>query len=129
MVNKSESFEPSILLVEDDPLTREQLGELLREYSRHLYLAENGEQGLKIYKETKPDIVITDILMPLMNGLDMARRIREINPLVQLIIITAYSGIDEFCDSKQTVHYVWKPVDIDQLFDVISKCKEQVVAG
>ena len=90
----SHAWEPSILLVEDDALTSEQLGDLLRSKSRRLHFAGNGEQGLTIYKEIRPDIVITDILMAGMNGLDMARGIRKLDPAVPIIVMTAYSDTD-----------------------------------
>lgn len=127
MANKPEQFQPSILLVEDDPVTREQLGDLLREYTGSLQIAENGEQGLSIYADTRPDIVITDILMPAMNGIEMARRIRKLDPDARIIAITAYSDMEDIGDAEQDIfRHVRKPLDIDELVAALKQCAEKI---
>ena len=126
MANKQERFQPSILLVEDDPVTRAQLEELLREHSRQVYSAENGEQGLDIYACARPDIVITDILMPAMNGIEMARRIRKLDPAAQIICITAYSHREDFDGTRDIVRYVLKPLDVDELFKAVTQCAREI---
>ncbi len=129
MTGKSRQFEPSILLVEDDPLTRQQLGELLGGHFRDLDFAENGEQGLKRYEERKHDIVITDILMPVLDGLDMAGRIRKLNPAAQIVIITAYTEIaNSACARQVAVNYVQKPIDIDVLVEIMNQCRDRIAA-
>jgi YesN/AraC family two-component response regulator len=129
MANKRKRLQPSILLVEDDPVTREQLEDLLRERSQRLYIAENGERGLSIYAEAWPDVVITDILMPAMNGVEMARRIRKLDPAAQIIGITAYSEMEDFGDTKQDiVRYVLKPLDLDELFKAVDQCAQKILA-
>ena len=122
-------WEPTILLVEDDPLTSEQLGDLLRTGSRQVLRAENAEQGLAMYKETKPDIVITDILMSGMNGLDMARQIRKLDPAVPIIVMTAYSETADFEFAGEILdNLILKPVDLVALHNTISRCGEKVLA-
>jgi YesN/AraC family two-component response regulator len=126
---KAHGWEPTILLVEDDALTSEQLGELLQEGSRQVLRAVNAEQGLRMYKETRPDIVITDILMPGMNGLEMAREIRKLDPSVPIIVITAYSETDDFEAARELLYnLILKPVDIGALQDTVSRCREKVLA-
>ncbi len=130
MADSGKQFEPSILLVEDDPLTRQQLGELLGGHFRDLDFAENGEQGLKRYEERRHDIVITDILMPAMDGLDMANRIRKLNPAARIVIITAYSEFGNSTSAHQlAVHYIQKPIDIDELVDILKQCRDRIVSG
>ncbi len=129
MANRRKKFQPSILLVEDDPVTREQLGDLLRERSSRVHIAENGEQGLSVYADTRPDIVITDILMPAMNGIEMARRIKELDPAAQIIAITAYSEMEDLGETNQNiVRYVLKPLDIGELFNAVNQCAEKIPA-
>jgi two-component system cell cycle response regulator len=122
-------FKPSILLVEDDPLTRGQLGELLSEHFPRLSVADNGEHGLKLYRERRPDIVITDILMPVMDGMEMARAILKMNPRAQIVIITAYDEIADSADADRlTVDYALKPIDFDALLETINRCKDRILA-
>lgn len=124
-----EVWEPEILLVEDDPLTSEQLSDLLRSSCRCLHVAGSAEQGLSLYTETRPDIVITDILMSGMNGLAMARRIRELDPAVPVIVITAYSEMDDFGAAGEIFEdLILKPVDIGELLNAISRCREKILA-
>lgn len=85
--------------------------------------------GTEFVSGEKPDIVITDILMPVMNGLEMARKILSIDISAQIIVITAYSDMDGFIDSERLfVHRVWKPVDIDELYEAVSHCRERIAA-
>lgn len=125
----SRQFEPTILLVEDDPLTRQQLTDLLKEQFPNLDVAVDGEQGLKLYQERKHDVVVTDILMPVMDGLDMADRIRKLNPSAQIVVITAYNEDSHAPDRRQVaVTYVLKPIDIDALVDTVNRCTEKILA-
>ncbi len=123
------SNKPSILIVEDDPWTREQLGDLLAGYCREIHLARDGEQGLNMYREVRPDIVITDVLMPVMSGWDMTRKIREMDSAARIVVITAYSDTDNLKESDCiSVQYVFKPVDIDNLIDVIGRMHTEKTA-
>lgn len=129
MASRNTQFEPSILLVEDDPLTRQQLADLLSGHFHELHFAENGEQGLRMYQERKHDIVITDILMPVMNGLDMAGRIRKLNPAARIVIMTAHSEIANSADARQVAdNYVLKPIDVDALVEIVNRCKDTILA-
>ncbi|EOA6659593.1 butyrate response regulator transcription factor BumR [Campylobacter jejuni] len=110
-----------ILVVEDEIKTRESLINVLSERFSKVIGAQNGDEGLKKFKKFKPDLVITDIAMPIMDGLDMAREIKEISDDVPIVVLSAYSekerllrsidiGIDE---------YLIKPIDIEELFKVL----------
>lgn len=73
--------------------------------------------------------MITDILMAGMNGLDMARGIRKLDPAVPIIIMTAYSDTDNVRSAREIFdHLVLKPVDIPELLDAIDCCKEKIIA-
>lgn len=126
MIN-SRGREPTILLVEDDALTSEQLGDLLRNNCGRLLLTGNGDQGLRMFEETRPDIVITDILMSGMNGLDMARRMRKIDPAVPIIAVTAYTDMGEFGAAAEIFNtLLLKPLDVGELLIAIERCKEKI---
>ncbi|QWR78665.1 response regulator transcription factor [Candidatus Magnetomonas plexicatena] len=91
--------EMSVLYVEDEAAVRLSVGESLTGLCRNLYMASNGKEGLDIYLAYRPDIVITDIRMPKMNGLTMVREIKKENPKVQVIITTAFSDKDMLIES------------------------------
>jgi two-component system cell cycle response regulator len=121
-------FHPTILLVEDEPLTRRQLSEMLEEWPARVYTAENGEQGLCLYREQQPDIVITDVIMPVMSGLEMARRIRKRSSKVKIIGITAYVEADDREDNGETSldYSIPKPIHLDRLFAALEQCREEL---
>ena len=74
MSTQLEIKDSSILYIEDDDITREQLSQFLQSQCKVLYTATDGQEGLTLYKQFEPDIVITDIEMPDLNGLEMAKR-------------------------------------------------------
>jgi two-component system, cell cycle response regulator len=122
-------YDISILYVEDERVTREQISRILQRIATELYVAENGQEGLEIYLEKRPDIILTDIMMPVMNGLDMAREIRKIDRDRQIIMLTAYSDTEYLleCISLGVNQYVQKPVDFSQLTSAIESCSDYVL--
>lgn len=80
-----------ILIVEDDTLTREGLAELLMREGYAVIQAKDGTEGLKRYRESQPDLVCLDVMMPEMSGYDLCREIRKTNLHLPLIFITAKS--------------------------------------
>lgn len=110
-----------ILVVEDEIKTRESLINVLSERFSKIIGAQNGDEGLKKFKKFKPDLVITDIAMPIMNGLDMAREIRKISNDVPIVILSAYSEKERLLYSIDIGidKYLIKPVDVEELFKVL----------
>ncbi len=117
----------SILYVEDDLETREELQFILEHYVAKLYIAKNGREGLALYREHQPDIVVTDIQMPEMNGLSMAADIRSINPEQAIVIISAYNDVEYLFRALELgiQHYITKPVSIDRLLNNLSGITER----
>ncbi|EGJ2156041.1 response regulator transcription factor [Campylobacter jejuni] len=112
-----------ILVVEDEIKTRESLINVLSERFSKVIGAQNGDEGLKKFKKFKPDLVITDIAMPIMDGLDMAREIKEISDDVPIVVLSAYSEKERLLRSIDIDigidKYLIKPVDIEELFKVL----------
>lgn len=110
-----------VLVVEDEIKTRESLISVLSERFSKVIGAQNGDEGLKKFKKFKPDLVITDIAMPIMDGLDMARGIKEISDDVPIVILSAYSDKDRLLRSIDIGidKYLIKPVDIEELCKVL----------
>ncbi|HEF2553827.1 TPA: response regulator transcription factor [Campylobacter jejuni] len=110
-----------ILVVEDEIKTRESLINVLSERFSKVIGAQNGDEGLKKFKKFKPDLVITDIAMPIMDGLDMAREIKEISDDVPIVVLSAYSEKERLLHSIDIGidKYLIKPIDIEELFKVL----------
>lgn len=119
----------NILYVEDEKEIREQLSKLLARRINELYTAENGEIGLKLFKEQKVDVVITDIQMPIMDGLEMAEEIRNINADVPIIVITAFNESDYLLKSIDLAisKYLFKPIIPTTLIEVIYEKSKKYV--
>lgn len=124
-----EHYDISLLYVEDERVTREQVSRILQRIVSHLDVAENGLEGLKLYKEKRPDIILTDIMMPVMNGLEMCREIRNMDRDSQLIMLTAHSDTEYLleCISLGVNRYVQKPVDFVQLASAIETCSNYIL--
>ena len=102
----------TLLYVEDDPTTQELMIEILEPNVKTLYIAHDGKHGLELYKEKQPDIVLTDINMPNMDGLQMSEKIKEINPHQAIAMATAFSELNYL---KTAVNigidkYIMKPI-------------------
>lgn len=121
-----DNSEISMLFVEDDPVAREILSIMItRKFPAvKLHVAENGKIGLKLFKAQQPDIVITDINMPVMDGIRMASEIKALNPDVPIVVISAHSDTDYLLSAINLGinQYVLKPVDQQKLFAAIAKC-------
>ncbi|ELG7273697.1 TPA: butyrate response regulator transcription factor BumR [Campylobacter jejuni] len=110
-----------ILVVEDEVKARESMINILSERFSKVIGAQNGDEGLKKFKKFKPDLVITDIAMPIMDGLDIAREIKEISDDVPIVVLSAYSEKERLLRSIDIGidKYLIKPVDIEELFKVL----------
>ncbi|MGR6689660.1 butyrate response regulator transcription factor BumR [Campylobacter jejuni] len=110
-----------ILVVEDEVKARESMINILSERFSKVIGAQNGDEGLKKFKKFKPDLVITDIAMPIMDELDMAREIKEISDDVPIVVLSAYSEKERLLRSIDIGidKYLIKPVDIEELFKVL----------
>lgn len=112
-----------VLVVEDEVKTRESLISVLNSRFAKVIGAQNGDEGLKKFKKFKPDLVITDIAMPIMDGLDMAKEIKEISDDVPVVVLSAFSEKDRLLRSIDIGidKYLIKPIDVEELFKVLDE--------
>ena len=122
------NYKPTILYVEDEKTIRKQLSKFLHYCSDKLYIAEDGLDGLNLYKECHPDIVVSDIKMPNMTGIDMVKAIKKINPKQHIIFTTAHSESGYFMNAieLQVDGYILKPIELNLLEDKIDAVVEQI---
>lgn len=120
-----------LLIVDDEEIEREGMARFIpwEEYGIELVgTAWNGVEGFEKIQSEEPDIVLTDIKMPVMDGIELIRKTREIFPLIEFVVLSGY-GEFEFTSQamEQGVrHYLLKPCDEDQIRDIMDKAKREV---
>jgi len=119
----------SLLYVEDDKNTQEAMKEILKDEVKVLYQASNGEEGLALFKEKRPDIILTDINMPKMSGLDMALVIKHIDRTIPIVIISAFDEKSILLDAINIGidGFVVKPVDIEKLIEKLEEIAQNLL--
>ncbi|HSG67171.1 MAG TPA: response regulator, partial [Bacteroidales bacterium] len=124
-----DKFNVSVLLVEDDRLSLMIYSEFIRKVVSDVYTAADGQQGIDVYREKMPDIIITDIMMPGMDGLEMIREIKKINSQVKVIMISGHSEVDYFIRSIDlgVDGYLLKPIDNVKLKGKIQELGENIM--
>ena len=107
----------SLLYVEDDSATREELAMILEPWVRELHVASDGQSGLDLFKQKRPDLVVTDIQLPRLSGLAMGGEIRRLVPGQPIIVLSAYNDVDYLFRALELGidQYITKPVNVDRL--------------
>ena len=125
MLTQDESYlrTLTVLYVEDDSVTMMLCSQFLQRAVGTLITADNGAEGFDKFLEHSPDIIVTDILMPVMDGLAMAAKIKAVNKNVPIIVLTAFEQIDYLMRAINIGidRYVTKPVDVRMLMDTLLK--------
>ena len=122
---------PKVLLVEDDNLTRTVLGQFLRANGYEVELAENGAQAISLFKEDKFDLVVSDVIMPNVNGWDLSDRINSISPDTPILLMTAYAAVQvqsRQAQSRAMPEVILKPLVLTDLLSKIQDILEQKIS-
>ncbi len=117
-----------ILVVDDEVQTLEMLQMLLEMYGFEVLLAENGHQALQVYANEKPAIVLTDIKMPIMDGMEVLTKIKEINPTAEVIVITGHGDMDLAIKALNldATDFINKPVQRKVLDQALKRAEERI---
>ena len=119
----------SLLYVEDDKQTHEQMEMLLNDEVKEFYQAYDGEEGLTVYKNKRPDIILTDINMPKLDGLEMSKIIKSMDTNQEIVIISAFHDRTTLMNAinLKIDGFVMKPIsDIDILLDKLEKIASDI---
>lgn len=118
-----------VLYVEDDKNLRLETGCIIERIFTDFDTACHGQEGFEAFREKTYDLVITDIEMPHMNGIEMSRAIRHINKDVPIVIISAYSNSNYFIEaiSIGITHYILKPIKMPELIDTFYAAVKGIV--
>jgi DNA-binding NtrC family response regulator len=114
---------PEILVVDDDLTMRRLIGEILREEGMLPVLAQDGMEATRLLKERPPDLVITDLMMPHINGIGILKRAIEANPDAVVVVITGYGTIESAIEAmkKGAWDYIQKPFEPDEFLLLIKR--------
>jgi len=118
----------SILIAEDDPQLRKLYVEYLSLFFETVYEAEDGEEALRTYRSKSPDIIISDINMPKLDGLSLIKQIRLKDQETPIVILSAYTDQDMLLEAVKLhlFEYVVKPVDSKELKDLVFNMIESI---
>lgn len=119
----------SILYVEDSYVNREYTLKILKQRFPDIITAEDGQQGLELFEKHRPDIVITDVRMPVMDGITMAGKIKEIQHDTPIIITSAFGDREVLMDSIRTgvMRFIMKPINIQELLATLDELRTVIL--
>jgi DNA-binding response OmpR family regulator len=118
----------TILYVEDDTEIRESITEFLKRYCKKIYSCNCSEKGMELYHKFHPDILLLDINLPGLSGIDFATKIRKYDTKTRIIISTAYTNHTFMLQAIELdiTRYLVKPVTSQELFSAFEKCLNQL---
>jgi len=117
-----------VLLIEDDKIAQRSLKRVIDKEGYTTFVASDGYEGLNLFKGKKPGIVITDIKMPHIDGMEVMHTVKDISPSTEVILITAYGDYDTaiLALREGVLDYLKKPVDLDQLILSLGRAREKI---
>ena len=116
-----------ILIVEDEPISLEMLSKTLKE-DYDVLTADNGKKGFELYKKFNPHIIISDLNMPIMNGIELIQKIRELDQNSKIIITTFKDDVQTLLQATELklFKYLIKPIDFTALKNIIEESIEEL---
>ncbi len=113
----------SVLVVDDEPSVSDVLQEFLSSQGYDLAVASNGEEAIRLINERRPEIILTDINLPGLSGLDVMRHAKALDPEVSVIVVTGYASASTAIDALRqgAYDYVTKPFDLDEVLQIVER--------
>ncbi|MDQ1245067.1 MAG: hypothetical protein QG565_1408 [Campylobacterota bacterium] len=112
----------SVMVVEDEKVANELLSSTFKNFFAEVKSCFNGNEALEAYLKSTPDVVFVDIIMSGMDGIELSRRIREINPGQIIIVISASNDIDKISESIEVGvnSFIQKPIDTKKIIELLT---------
>jgi len=116
----------TILVIEDERMLARSIQKFLAGYGYETLIAEDGEVGLDLAREIRPDLVFLDVRLPKIEGMELLKKIKELDPSISVIMITAYGSIEGAVEAMKlgAYDYIKKPVDLDELRILADRVQE-----
>ncbi|MBD3800847.1 MAG: response regulator [Campylobacterales bacterium] len=123
-----ETKKMSAMVVEDEAVANELLSSTFKNFFKDVTSAFNGKEALELFKEKKPDIVFVDIIMPEMDGIELARKIREMNPQQMVVVISASNDIQKISETIEigVNSFIQKPIDTKKIIELLQNVTNMV---
>lgn len=121
------STKPSILVVDDELLIRDLLYDFFTGQGWTIAVADSGQKALSIMRQKKVDLVLTDIKMPEMDGMDLTVKLRQDYPDVPVVVMTGYPSVESAIQAlrQRVADYITKPFNINELYKSLEVHLEQ----
>jgi two-component system response regulator AtoC len=113
----------TVLIVDDERTLARSIKLFLRDQGYETEVAEDGEAALKLLPEIRPDLVFLDVRLPKVSGIELLKKIREFDPRICVVLMTAYGSIEGAVEAMKlgAFDYLKKPVDLDELKNLIER--------
>ncbi|GAB6109691.1 Na-translocating system protein MpsC family protein [Fusibacter bizertensis] len=127
-MKNEQQMDLSVLYVEDEPILREEITKFLKRRIKNVTSVENGKEALEIFETIKFDFIITDLMMPVVDGIEMAKRIRETNVDIPIVITTALSDVELMQTTIEVGidRYLLKPIDVETLNNMLGSIHDKL---
>ncbi|WP_321329822.1 response regulator [uncultured Ilyobacter sp.] len=127
--NADLTYRHTILLVDDDKNATKRLSRILTKEGYEVFTANNGKEGLEIINNNKIDILIADIEMPVMGGIELLERVKKFQKDIEVIMMTGFGDESLAIDAlrKGAINYLRKPIDLDEVLIAIEQAVERII--
>ncbi len=117
--------QPKILIVDDEQSAVRNLQHILSKEGCEVIATQSGQNALKLLKQHAFDLVLTDLRMPNVDGMEILRRIKQVSPDTEVIMITGYATVSSAVSAMKTgaCHYVIKPYKLDEVREALEKLR------
>ena len=117
-----------VLIVDDEQKIRQLLEQILVARDCTVRQAQDGLEGLALFKQRPADVVVTDIKMPKMSGVELLRELKHLDPLLNIVVITAYPSVEGAVEAMRygACDFITKPFDITQIQAILYRCQQRV---
>ncbi len=114
-----------VLVVDDDASIRELLSTVLEDDGYEVMPAANGEDALAVCARWRPDVIVLDLMMPVMDGWTFAKRLRERDD-IPIVVLSAANDLERHAKSVGAIEVIGKPFDLDQLIPKVARARNAV---
>jgi DNA-binding NtrC family response regulator len=117
----------NVLVVDDEEEFREMTAKRLTKRGLKVQVAENGEKALEVLEHSFTDVVLLDVKMPGIDGIETLRRIRSLKPLVEVVLLTGHASVDSGIEGMKlgAFDYLMKPIELDPLLEKLADAYEK----